>query len=207
MSPVTDWHGFAVTQRLPDGVVVGHASLSRIASGWQIELAGIGPADWDGFARRLHFGTQDAATGRLLVHEDSAAGIYRAVALDADRLTGALLIAPNPIVIGREWLVARLGTPLDPGETFRLLDGRPSGAMVPRGATVCFCCDVGRNEITAAIASGHATVAAIGAATRAGTHCGRCHPRLERLIERANRGHLAGPALDGDKGDAWDAGA
>lgn len=196
MSPDQSWFGFAVTQRQPDGRPAGLRSVARIASGWQVELAGGGPADWGGLAR--HLLPLDAATGRLLVHDDSTAHIFRAAVFSDDRLAGALLVAPDPLVTGRDWLAARLGTPLDAGEKFRLLDGRPSGALVPHGAIVCFCCDVGRNEITAAIASGHGSLAAIGAATRAGTHCGRCHPRLERLIERVSHGNLAGPPRNAD---------
>lgn len=184
MTLAADWEGYAVMQRQPAPWVVAHGQPSRISAGWQTELAGTGRADWETIARRLLVGAEDIASTSLLAHDDSPAGIFRAATFDGNCLTGAILVAPRPLVISREWLAARLGTPLDPGEKFRLLDGRPSGAMAPRGVIVCFCCDVGRNEITAAIASGYNTVAEIGLATRAGTHCGRCRPRLERLIER-----------------------
>lgn len=97
-------------------------------------------------------------------------------------MTGALLVAEAPLAVARDWLVARLGTQLDADERFRLLDGRPGGAMTPRGPIVCFCCHVGSNAIAEAVAAGCADVKSVGIATRAGINCGRCKPEIERII-------------------------
>lgn len=180
------WHGFAVVRRRPAAIAADGSQCAEIATGWQIEMAGREPADAEALARQLLAGPDGALPADTLVHRDDVAGLYRAAAFVDDELAGALLIAPQPLVIARDWLAARLGTPLDPAERFRLLDGRPSGAMRPRGQIVCFCCNVGENEIVDAAAAGSNSVHAIGVATRAGTNCKRCQPELARLIAGAS---------------------
>jgi assimilatory nitrate reductase catalytic subunit len=64
----------------------------------------------------------------------------------------------------------------------KLLAGRPGAEARDRGAIVCACFDVGRNEIVEAAAEGCATVAAIGARLRAGTNCGSCRREIARLV-------------------------
>ena len=197
------WYGFAVTRERPQGMSDGgpklgttalgatefgateYWALGPVAGGWQIELAGSTAHDWDAFARRL-FGVETSATSstalEFLAYGDSVAGHHRIAAFADDRLIGAIFVSRNPISIARDWLAARLDTPLDPAERFRLLAGRPGGAMKPRGAIVCACCDVGRNEITDAVTTGCRSVQAVGDKTRAGTNCGSCRPEIARLI-------------------------
>jgi assimilatory nitrate reductase catalytic subunit len=50
-------------------------------------------------------------------------------------------------------------------------------------AYVCSCHGVTDSTIRAAIAAGAGTVEEVGAACRAGTRCGGCHPTIEHLIE------------------------
>ena len=56
---------------------------------------------------------------------------------------------------------------------------------------VCHCRAVNERTVKQAIAAGASSVEAVGDRCGAGTHCGGCHPELERLLsERARR--LAG---------------
>lgn len=178
------WFGFAVTLMQPAVSGAVASSVQRIAAGWQVELAGSVRLDWMQLARRLFVAEPAGMLPVMLTHDDEQDGIFRAIAFSSDEeLIGALLVAPAPLDIARDWLAARIGTPLDPGERFRLLDGRPGGSMKPRGRIVCFCCHVGSNDIVDAIAAGSATIEAIGATTRAGTNCGRCREEIGRFLE------------------------
>jgi assimilatory nitrate reductase catalytic subunit len=182
-APAFPWHGFAVTQLDPGSHHADARAISAIATGWQVELSGTeAPACWGDFAQHLFFGERAGGDAYILAHDDARDGLYRGIAFENDVMIGALLVAPRPLDIARDWLAARLGTPLDPGERFRLLDGRPGGSFRPRGAIVCFCCHVGTNDIVDAIADGHTTLASIGTATRAGTNCGRCQPDITRML-------------------------
>ena len=51
------------------------------------------------------------------------------------------------------------------------------------GPLLCVCHDVGENAVRAAICAGASSVAAVGAATCAGTNCGSCRPQIARLLE------------------------
>lgn len=177
-----EWEGFAVVRNRPVHLGSDCRAPSPIKTGWQIELLGQGPRAWDELARELLLGSGEAARAYMLTNGDGERCIFRAAAFVDDCLIGALLVARRPLEIYREWMVARLGTPLDPGERFRLLDGRPFGPLVPRDHLVCFCCQIGDTEILEAIEAGCATIEAIGDATRAGTNCGRCQPRLAELL-------------------------
>lgn len=56
---------------------------------------------------------------------------------------------------------------------------------------VCHCRAVNERAVERAIDAGARSVEEVGARCGAGTHCGGCHPELERLLsERAQR--LAG---------------
>lgn len=53
---------------------------------------------------------------------------------------------------------------------------------------ICHCRVVSAREVTRAIDAGAHSVEEIGERCAAGTHCGGCHPELERLLcERAER--------------------
>jgi assimilatory nitrate reductase catalytic subunit len=183
VTPGIEWQGFAVARGRPARLTGDCAAPLPTKSGWQIELDGRGAREWDELARQLLFGPDDGATSYMLTNSDDERCHFRAAAFADDCLVGALLVAPRPLDIYREWLVARLGTPLDPGERFRLLDGRPFGPLVPRDRLVCFCCQIGDAEILEAIEAGATTIEAIGIETRAGTNCGRCQTTLAGMLK------------------------
>ena len=188
--PEIAWQGFAVMGRLPGPPRVAAGTPSATATGWQLEIEGRGPRNWEQLAQELIAPDSEGAgaPAYLLTGGDAAECVFRAAAFSGDCLTGALLVAPRPLQIDRAWLVARLGTDLGPGERFRLLDGRPSGAITPQRRTVCYCHQVGDNEIEEAIARGFDTLDAIGETTRAGTNCGSCRPRIAQFLEQRDIG-------------------
>lgn len=183
--PEPGWQAIAVMYWRPPSSAASLGTVSAISSGWLLEFEVEAPCEWQTLARRLLLGAAAPASAYLLQNETGLPRSYHAAAFLEETLVGAMLVAPPPLSVDRGWLTARLGTPLDPGERFRLLDGRPSGASTPRTSVVCVCCQVGDSQIVEAVKSGTDTLAAIAAATRAGTNCGRCRPRISALLESA----------------------
>jgi assimilatory nitrate reductase catalytic subunit len=60
---------------------------------------------------------------------------------------------------------------------------RAGAGRSDRGAIICACFGVGRNDILAAIQAGADNVAAVGAATQAGTNCGSCRAEIGGLFD------------------------
>ena len=171
------WYGFVVSAARP-GPASDYWALAPAKSGWRAELADARtPDDWTAYARDL-LGSEDA---ELLAYHDQRRGEHRFAAFTADRCLGALFIGPEPVAVARGWAAGWLEAPQP--DRLRLLAGRPGAGAVDRGAIVCACFDVGRNQILAARASGSATVTAIGAALSAGTNCGSCRPEIARIID------------------------
>jgi assimilatory nitrate reductase catalytic subunit len=169
------WYGFAVSASdfRPD---CAYWAKAKVAGGWRAELAGAEiPADWEAFAR-LTFGLPDIA---VVSFSDPARGLARMAFHQADQLVAALFVAPSPIAVARDPLVARLGA----GDLTDILAGRARSDTPNPGPTICACLGVGRNTICKTIESGKAmTVAALGDVLGAGTSCGSCQPELATLI-------------------------
>jgi len=175
------WYGFAVAANdLRPGC--DYWARARVAGGVQLELAGAAaPDDWPGWAAAL-FGATPAA-----LVSDPARGLWRMAFRDGDRLTGALFVAREPVLLSRTHVAACLGAP-----DVAVLSGRPGADRPDPGPTVCACLNVGLNTILHAIGEGGLmTVDAIGAALGAGTNCGSCRPELARLIARQNHREAA----------------
>lgn len=182
------WFAFGVALRQPQAAG-GAVTATPIYAGWRLEMSGRGQRDWEALASSLIANTHadpELPTPYILSQSDAGAGTHAFAAfVEGDRLIGALIVQPTPVVAGRDWLAARLGTALGPSERFRLMAGRPSGVLSPRGPTVCFCCDVGRNEIIDAVRAGCSTLDLVGEKTRAGTNCKTCRPAVTSLIDSA----------------------
>jgi assimilatory nitrate reductase catalytic subunit len=71
---------------------------------------------------------------------------------------------------------------LDVEQRNQLLQG---GDKVDRGGEICACFGISGTAVTAAIAEGAASLAAVGAETRAGTNCGSCRPAIRALLRAA----------------------
>lgn len=176
------WHAFIVSaarRASPAGCGWNEAA---IRAGWRIEMTAPARQDWQALGQSLLLPAGETATAYMLTDGSGDEGHFRAVAFEGDLMTGAMLAGPTPLSDGRDWLAARLGTALGATERFRLLAGRPGGYMHARGATVCFCCDIGRNEIADAVAAGSTSIRAVGEATSAGTNCGCCRADVARII-------------------------
>ncbi|RBP00955.1 assimilatory nitrate reductase (NADH) alpha subunit apoprotein [Roseiarcus fermentans] len=174
------WYAFAVSRAPFETDGADYFARAPARGGWRAELAGLEePADWTAFARKA------LALGEaieIVAYHDAAAGQRRFVAFAAATFAGAFFVAREPVAAARAWLGERLGERIATEERLRLLAGRPGADVRDRGATVCACFDVGRNEILEAAAQGCATVAAVGARLEAGTNCGSCRGEIARLV-------------------------
>ncbi len=177
------WFAFALMRARPERIDAEYWALARTDGGWRAELAGLEPgADWETRARTL-FG-RDTDEGLFLASaQDARAGTYRCVAVRDGAVVGVLLVAREPIAVARAWLCELFADPRsDPAI---MLAGRPAAQARDPGRKVCVCFNVGANAIRDAIESGCRDVAAIGAATSAGTGCGSCRPEIGRLVGSA----------------------
>ena len=61
------------------------------------------------------------------------------------RLAGALFLAPEPVVVSRDWAIEQLGADLVGIQRARVavVAGRPARGLAERGATVCSCFRIG----------------------------------------------------------------
>ena len=168
------WFGFAVSLR-PMALQSDYWAQARTQQGYRAELAGLAPvADWEAEARRL-FSAPDAMAMSIL---DPGRGVARVVLHDGGVVTGALFIAPKPVAVMRDYLVALPGTS---GE--HALTGCPPAGIPDPGPVLCSCFGIGVNTIVAAIETGRAvSVEAIGTALGAGTNCGSCRPEIAALL-------------------------
>ncbi|MFN4281330.1 MAG: molybdopterin-dependent oxidoreductase [Alphaproteobacteria bacterium] len=176
------WHGFAVLREKPARIDMDYWALAPAAQGWKLELAGrAAPADWRAFAAAL-FGAEEDA--EMLDYADRRAAERRFAAFREGRLIGALILGPDPVAASRGWLADRLGDAADDdADRWRILAGR-GGEGSDAGATVCSCFGVGVKQIAGAARAGCRSVAAVGAATRAGTNCGSCRSEIQALLDR-----------------------
>ena len=191
------WYGFAVSVSRNDIPGTEYWAVAPTQNGWRTELAALAcPADWAAYARSL-LGAPDA---ELLAYHDNANGMHRFAAFQGDRLIGALFTATAPVAAARSWLAEQLGAPTGSApigsapirsarDRYAILAGRPGGAVQDPGPIICACMGVGRNQITAAIAAGHASIAALGAQLGAGTNCGSCRAELSGIIDASQFAH------------------
>jgi assimilatory nitrate reductase catalytic subunit len=176
------WYGFAVLRDRPRRITADYWALARSNGGYRIELAGLHePDDWAMFAGEL-FGCGEGAP--LLRYHDARNGQHRMAAFAGDALIGALYIARQPVAVSRSWASEQLSQHFPAAQNrFQLLAGRPGGDMPDKGAIVCSCFSVGRNEIAGAVRGGCRTVAAIGEALKAGTNCGSCRAEIRGIVD------------------------
>jgi len=171
--------GFAVTAQKPEGLDADYWALARCEGGWRVEMAFADAArDWEGLARNL-FGEAETLSFR-----DAASGHRRLAGFHGGRLAGALYLAPQPVAVSREWAAGQLLVSHDDGRArFAVAAGRPGGGAADRGAIVCTCFGIGVNDIAAAVHAGCLDVAAVGAATQAGTNCGSCRAEIKGVVD------------------------
>ena len=177
------WYGVAVSEARIETGGADYFALAPIKSGFRAELAGLHePWDTKAFAAEA-LGLGDDV--EWLAYRDAVKGQARYLAFEGERLVGAFFLAREPVAVARAWLDDLLGAEIAPAERLRVLAGRPGAGVRDRGAIVCACFEIGRNEILEAAAGGCASVEAIGDRLKAGTNCGSCRAEIGRLIAPA----------------------
>ncbi|MFN3273063.1 MAG: molybdopterin-dependent oxidoreductase [Paracoccus sp. (in: a-proteobacteria)] len=168
------WFGYAIS-RTPLRPDCAYWAAAPIAAGTQYELAGTAaPGDWTAWATALMGAPPSAELS------DPARGITRLAFTEQGRLTAALFIAPDPVLLSRSHLAKALQT-----DNPAVLAGQPGADQPDPGPTICACLNVGLNTILRAMTTQHLiSVEAIGAALGAGTNCGSCRPELAALLSR-----------------------
>ena len=176
------WYGFGIAGGAlrPD---CDYWAKAPVAGGVQLELAGrTVPQDWATWAADLF-----RCGPPVMQLADPARGVHRMAFADAGRVTAALFIARDPVLLSREHVAGLLRQPAG-----TVLAGRPGAHQPDPGPTVCACLNVGLNTIRRAILEdGLMTIEAIGAALGAGTNCGSCRPELAALIRQSSHREAA----------------
>ncbi len=173
------WFGFLLADTAHPSLAPWCALIAQPGGVWRHELAGPEQPE-AAFARLVERLDLPASAPRLC---DAHAGRFRIALLGQGILRMVLFVGPAPLLPARDWLAGRIGTAVAPGERAALLAGAPPGAGAA-SASVCICHGVDSAAITGAIAAGANDVAAVGAATRAGTGCGSCRPEIAALLAR-----------------------
>ncbi|MBX9925952.1 MAG: molybdopterin-dependent oxidoreductase [Hyphomicrobiaceae bacterium] len=193
------YYAFAVGMERPNVAAAGaeYWALARVRAGWKAELAGsAGLEQAEQLAERLFGAAGSADDVEVLTYGDTVSGGSRFALFQGDMLVGALFVSREPAAVARSWLADRLGTSFASGrDRMRVLAGRPGDAEADKGAIVCACFDVGRNEIDACIRAGRRTTVEVGAATKAGTNCGSCRSEIGRMIEDTRATELVRPVV------------
>jgi assimilatory nitrate reductase catalytic subunit len=171
------WHGFVLSpQRLAADLAPWCAAIPLEGGIWRHEIAGHDDAAHSFAVLRAKF---EAPGIVWAMFEDPAAGLHRAAALRDGVLLGVVALAPDSALPPRGWLGALMaGGPLTPGARAALLAGAEPGGPPP-SPLVCACHGVSAAAIRGC---GGVSVAAVGAATQAGTGCGSCRPEIAALL-------------------------
>jgi len=186
------WHAFALSAHGLDVARCDYYALAPTKGGHRAELASLSALeDREAFARAALKLPEDVD---VVAYRDEKRGEFRLVAFADGALVGAFFASPGPVALARDALVARLGEATAPIDRPAALAGRPSAGVAAKGAIVCACLDVGREQILGAMRAGAVDVAAIGAATGAGTSCGSCRSELGRLVKDSAKTPAPGPA-------------
>lgn len=183
LSPVdVALYGFAVSRVKPKLHMADYWALAPAEHGWRMELGfWQRPGDLSRLAHTMFGVSEDAA---LTTSIDARVGRFNIALFDSGRLVFALFLAPEPVLVSRQWAVEQLGADHGAAATrANMLSGRPGADMPDPGPLVCSCFGVGANQIADAVVGGCHDVAAVGEALNAGTNCGSCRTEIRRLID------------------------
>jgi assimilatory nitrate reductase catalytic subunit len=176
------WQAFILSRneiKRPDS---GYWVHGKAGDCWRLEVTGNErPESWRDWAR-AQLGLEGVEI-EWIAYRDPTVGRFRYAAVRDGRLEGCVFISPNHTLPSRAWLIGLFAEEqLSANARMSLLAGKPFGDGEDKGAIVCSCFSVGRNQITAEIKKGADSVEAIGRCLKAGTNCGGCKPELNKLI-------------------------
>lgn len=172
------WHGFVLARRNLGTALADWTCVVPLANGiWRHELAG---PESPAAALAAITDQLDIDRGWMRLDDDRA-GRHRAVRIDNTMLHTCVFIGADHVLPPRSYLADAFGGSIDPGTRITLLAGFP--ACGPAASPmICVCHGVDAASIGAAIRRGCRDVAAVGAATLAGTGCGSCRPEIAGLL-------------------------
>ena len=175
------WYGFAVSRKRPSLAGAEYWALAEAPGGYRVELGFLDDvSDWTAWVREAFVVGAEAP---LLWVTDRATGRQNFALFDADELDFALYVAPDPVLVSRQWAVSLLTESVETKRRADILAGRPGAGRPDPGHIVCACFSVGANQIAEAANAGSHTVEAIGAALHAGSNCGSCRAEIRGIIE------------------------
>ncbi|MEL6752244.1 MAG: molybdopterin-dependent oxidoreductase, partial [Pseudomonadota bacterium] len=169
-------YGFIVSRRRIDASSASYWATVPCVGGWRTEFA-------------LRDGDKLDLPAEAAVARHDTKGHGQTLWFDGDRLEVAMFTASAPVAVARSWAVEQLSCSHNVPARHRLCAGRPAADQPDKGAIVCSCCDVGVNEIAAAIGLGARSVDAVGDACRAGTNCGSCRSEINEMLSQAEADH------------------
>jgi assimilatory nitrate reductase catalytic subunit len=142
--------------------------------------SGVAPVKLGAYLRDLC--NSAVESGQQWEFGDEQKGEFRYALVARNQLQAGYALATRFHDRDYSWLGGLLDLSLDPEALGSLLRGIPTGRLAG-GKTVCACKQVGLTTLCHTIrAQGLDSVAALGAATGAGTGCGSCIPELEQLL-------------------------
>jgi assimilatory nitrate reductase catalytic subunit len=174
------WYGFGVSI-ISNTSTIEYFAVRPLAKGQAFECADkVVPAKWPGFLAALMPDVEIASSV-----QGSNPAQFRCLALNHGTLSFAFFASDRPVAVSREWLQQQLERPVNP---FEVLAGRPLISGEDKGAVICACMNVGRNQISRYIEKDYnASLQTICDATSAGTGCGSCRIEVQRMIREAQK--------------------
>lgn len=173
------YHGFVVSRNKPSVTGLDYWALAKAREGWRLEFAlKQRPDDIDVWMNQFASGAEPAQA------YDFQRENWRRAEFKQQQLQSLAYFSKGLVSVSRSWATQLLSETFDaPCSRYQVLAGFPGAGAVDKGAIICACMNVGLNELTTSVLSGHLNVNAVGEDTGAGTGCGSCRIDIRKLIE------------------------
>ncbi|HWJ98073.1 MAG TPA: nitrite reductase large subunit NirB, partial [Acidimicrobiales bacterium] len=173
--------GYSTAEVVADRLVGGTAEFPGADLSTKLKLLGVEVAN----VGSVH----DLEGCTSLVWDDPVGATYQRLDVDADGRVRAAVLVGDASAFGLVLDRFRSGDAVAaPGELLKATAPPDPTAAPDPSAGVCSCENVSRGAVCGAIAEGCDTLAALKAATGAGTGCGGCIPLLEGLLRTESTG-------------------
>ena len=128
-------YGFAVSIAKPNLAGADYWAIAEAEGGWRTELAFLTERDdWQAWARDAFGLSPDA---HFMSIRDRATGREAMALFEGERLVVALFLAPDPVLVSRQWMVGLLKEAVAPNRRADILAGRPGADRPDPGPIVC----------------------------------------------------------------------